>query len=203
MPPEVIDSVLKEGRYKSQFETNASFGGDVQIEARSGFEFHQFGIPEDLPDNQRPVYGYASDQLPRIRAKYQPGTKVAIAGNHDSTAGYGRVIVEMRDSIKDRSSITFGDSMNASGETLPTPMRSPDYRSLDFSNYGDGKMRTPRPIQAGSVDATAKYDGQYAEVQIHYGATTNDIAKVWLDRQPSEKTQGLLKERGIEWELMK
>lgn len=204
MPPEVLDSVLTEGRYKSQFETNSSYGGDVQVDSRRGFEYHQMGVPKDIPDQERPVYGYASDREPHRQSKSPTGDWILPQGNHDSTSGYGQVVVEYKDSIKDRSTITFGDSMNSAEETLPTPMRSPDYRSLSFAVWGDEAPETPNEIKMGSVEGSAtKEDYSYAEVQIQRGASAKEIAKAWFPKTPNAKTQSLLEQRGILWEVMK
>ena len=204
-PPDVVDKVLREGRYKSQFETNASYGGDVQIEARRGAEAGILGVPTSTKDKDRPVYGYASDRPPNNVGKESVAYDIATASNHIASRGYGSVILEMKDSVKDRSTITFGDSLNHSDSQISSPMRNPSYRSLDFV---DGSHIVPNVVKHKSVDGQAISEkgewrtGDYTEVQIHNGLPVTDVAKAWFRKEPSVETQGLLKARGIPWQLM-
>ena len=202
MPPEVLDRVLIEGRYKSQFETNASYGGDVQIEARREAEFAIFGTPTDIADSDRAVYGYASEAPPSNRSRGDYTT----LNNHEACVGYGSVIVQYKDDVKERATITFGDSLNRSGETIPSPMLEPSFRSVDFSRYD--ATDTPAVIRERSVDAQGKRNdadervGDYAEVQVHGGLSVSEIDTVWLRSEPKGRTATLLKERGVKWKRM-
>ena len=204
-PPDVVDKVLRDGRYKSQFETNASHGGDVQKEARAEGEAGVLGVPINTKNKDRPVYGYASDRRPNNKGDSEVTGDPSVASNHMTTRGYGRVILEMKDSVKDRSTITFGDSLNHSASQVSSPMRDPSYRSLDFV---DGSHIVPNVVKHKSVDAQAVYEkgewrtGDYTEVQIHHGLPVTDIAKAWFRADPPVEMQALLKARGIPWELM-
>lgn len=202
MPPEVVERVLVDGRYKSQFETNSSYGGDVQIDERRHAEHVIFGTPKNLPDKERAVYGYASAAPPNN--KHTIGEP---ENNHHACLTYGSAIVQYKDDVKARATITFGDSLNRSEDVIPSPMLSPSLRSVNFSRYND-EDEPPPVITRRSVDAQALRSdderiGDYTEVQVHGGLHVSEIETVWFRKDPPPTMQSLLKERGIKWQKMK
>ena len=225
MPPDVLERVLIEGRYKSQFETNASYGGDVQIESRRDAEAYLLGVKRNIDDEHRPVYGYASGAVPNKVRYQESGNFNPLRGStrpdgyadcHGSCRGYGSVTVEIHDSAKERATITFGDSLNRQDTVIPSPILSPSYRSLNSATWEgdeDGNYQIvggPSPVVTErSVDAQSRKNGDdertgdYAEVQIHGGLPISEFATVWFDKEPAGKIASLLEQRGIKWKLKK
>jgi hypothetical protein len=194
MPEEVVNLVLDEGRYKSQFETGNSYGGDVQTEARAHFEHEHMGVPLETPHKLRPVYGYMSEKPPTNRKE--------AANAHSGTNGYGRVIVELHDRVKDRSTVTFGDSMNSQEETVPSPIRKPTIMSANMALWKPHhQLPVPEVIKLGSVDA-AEIDSDYPEAQIYGGLPYSDFAKVWFEKPPKAALQAKLAAKGVVWGMM-
>lgn len=207
MPESVVQEVVTSGRYKSQFETQSSYGGDVQTEARSSFENWNMGVDPATPDRFRPVYGYASNEH-KADNRGDSGTNI-----HTRARAYGKVAVRLKDHVKDRSGITIGDSMNAQDSAYTTPMANPSIRSVPI-DHKDADYVHP-VLKTGKLDATAAYDkdnyltGTYTEVQIYGGLRADEIDTIFFPKEPSAKTKYLLKEHRmlegkepIKWQLM-
>jgi len=148
-------SILAGGRFKTQFETGRS-AGMFSPEGRAEAEQNGLGYPPDVDPKERPVYG------------------VVNTARHDGRQ-YGDVEIVLRDSVKQRSTITLGDSLTAfaDGYLAGTPYLDPGKASVDHRAlvYGRG------------------YSVGYIEVQIQGGVTVGDIAKIRLHRKSSMRGQ--------------
>jgi hypothetical protein len=149
--------VLEDGRFKSQFETGDS-KGRFDPEGRRQAEADGLGVPEDLDDSQRPIYGYLfHDELPQ-----------------DSTVkNYGNVVICLKDDVKARTTATLGDSLGGfeDSTTVGTPM-------LDFRNESMN-YQFAQYLDAKYFHRSSAY--QYTEAQIHGGITLSDIDHVEFD----------------------
>lgn len=129
---------------------------------RNELERHVFGIdsyPLDTEEQvERPIYGY-------IESKgFQPG----------SVTVYGSAEILLKKRVKNRSTVTFGDSLN--NFLMPLPLNHLEDKTVEevlpaFTRYGLRNGYQIRP--------TFPEDG-YAEVQIHGRVTLDDIAQVNL-----------------------
>lgn len=149
-PGEAAVAILDEGRFKTQFESGRSRGIlDQDLRARS--EENGLGLPRDLDPKERPVYGY-------IQA---PDRK-------ETAANYGVVEFKLHDTVKERTTITLGDSLAGfdKGTQAGVPALNPTKEGWDY-----------RAEQA--------YEGyvhmEYIEAQVHGGVSVSDIASVRLD----------------------
>ena len=102
-------------------------------------------------DPERPIYGY-----------------IDIGGRNDDLRGpmsldmYGQVRVEFKDSVRDRTTVSFGDSL---GEAyIPAPARRLHADAIVKSS----KQDIDRPWRTA----------EYVEAQMHGGVTADDIARV-------------------------
>jgi len=93
-----LDKILKDGRFKSQFETGRS-KGLFNPEKRRGFEKELLGIPEGLPDEMRPIYGYITSA---------EGGELPYSGAINQ---YGEIAVKLKESVKNRATFTGTDSL--------------------------------------------------------------------------------------------
>lgn len=163
VPSDTLGQVLKEGRFKSQFESGASRGlydPSYRTNAeRTGFGYEASGKGA-LDPKLRPIYGY-------------------LAGSKESGAVnmYGDAIVRLKPEVRDRTTFTLTDSLGEvdRGTILPQPIENPSVLAalpgLPDDIVGVWKYRT----------ASEPLDGisyPYAEAQIHGGVTLNDIAEV-------------------------
>lgn len=176
------EQILKDGRFKSQFESGSS-GGMFNPQRRAEFEEKLFGIDQsEMKD--RPIYGYAF------------GGRSRGSVNH-----YGDVVFILKDSVRRRTTFTVRDSLDENGAgrwacTTPSPLNNPDYRSV-----------TPQVVEQVIRDKTG-LSGKgpsevrgYTELQYHGGVSISDVKEViFTDYRPNKELQATLKKEGISWE---
>ena len=154
-----VDALLADGRFKSQFETLRS-GGILNLQSRANAEELGLGAPEDLPVQQRPIYGYLR------------------VGRDAERIGYGDVTFVLRDEVKRRATITADDSLYnfAGGEVVGTPATAPTKASWD------GWVEALHDHAIGTYDDNDLLGRmKYFEVQVQGGVGISDVSHV-IDR---------------------
>lgn len=172
-----MDALLTDGRFKSQFETGTS-GAILNKNARLNSEELGLGIPYRARAQNRPIYGY-------LRTSKQA-----------EEIGYGDITFVFKDGIKDRSTITAGDSLYdfAGGVTVGTPMRAPTKASWGehvstLFDYDSGMLSEKELLSRV----------RYFEVQMQNGVSLDDVSHI-IDRGGKLTTAQLdaLRKRGIQ-----
>lgn len=196
VPSDVLSDVLSDGRVKTQFETGES-GGWFDPSLRSEFEEALIGVDEGTSDEDRPVYGYAASEEPTTE------------GESRMLQMYGDASIRLSDDAKERSTVTYGDSMNANRDwfdrdgdiiTAPAPASNPDERTLDISSVPRGADGdTYLEFLQNSDDPTDF--GTYNEMQIHGGVSVEDIEQVVFTSDPPQEIVSQLEAQGIEFEV--
>lgn len=150
VPVSVVNKVFDDQRMKSQFETGSSQGA-LNDKMRRDFEKGSMGVPWKIEDSKRPIYGYVSDEH----------------GLHDNSSlrHYGHVAFILKEGLKDRTTVTFGDSL--------------DHR-LPASMYRDPKQYSVAPAEFGEVTLKTSL---YTEAQIHGGVSMNDVEDIIVSEQ--------------------
>jgi len=211
---EGLRGLLLDGRYKSQFETGIS-GGVFNPDSRRDVEYGALGIPEDLPDHLRPVYGYA------------------YADDRELVEMYGQFDVELHPGVRSRSTITFGDSLDAvnsgelddfdgttifrgasaltdpNGEFPAEAMASEFRRTPMFEALMDALgSHLPEEMSQAGVDesdlleefglapgswggADSPINYSYVEAQIHGGVSLHDVAEIKLNLEDANSADDL------------
>ena len=179
--PEDANAILRDGKYKSLFETNTSNGARA-YEARREEEFASHDLHPNLDPSKRPAYGYVvlGDSVGDLQ---------------DAVHGYGRVRIELKPDVKSRTTMTDGDSLGSPATPVPmTGERLTAFQvagaSLGWNSIGTGPMmeeigHTPQEI----FDSKPR---GYIEAQIKEGFTVGDIARIHVmgSRPPAtEATQ--------------
>lgn len=177
-------SVLADGRFRNQFETRTS-GGAKAPEARRRLESSAMGVAHRVPGPERPVYGFwgAKDS-----------DECAMVGQ------YGDVTVRLKPQVIDRTTVTFGDSGDATRwgsipNLMPMPPRSADYRAC---GHHIDLAATELPSLRGLLSGEGGWDMPYVEAQYNGAVTIQDIREVVF-----HKTEGYnalneeLRKRGI------
>ncbi len=139
--------ILDDGRFKSQFETGTS-GGAFAPYRRKEAEFWGLGATNELPDKKRPIYGYVATE------------------KADRAYPYGPIEFVLKERVKDRTTITFGDSL---GRFDGTNLVGAPVRSLDTGCWD----RRVWDAYVGDWRAMS-----YIEAQIHGGVSLQDVEKV-------------------------
>lgn len=165
---EVVDKIIKDGRFKSQHETRTSHGL-FDPKARERTETALFGLPTDLPVEQRPIYGYILDpesEISRTRAR-----------------GYGDIISILKPHVKDRTSFTLDDSLGSRGTGHERAFRyteSPRDLMRDLSQWEwlySGSNYSPITYRDMWDNAAPS---NYIEAQVHGGLPWNDVSHlIW------------------------
>jgi hypothetical protein len=110
-PVEAALKIVKDGRFKTQFETKSS-RGLLNTRVRAMAEGNMFGYPDNLPPAERPVYGaFTSHRLP----------------GDDVSDFYGRVQFVLSDEARTRATFTGHDSLNTG--LIPSSPFAPNVES--------------------------------------------------------------------------
>jgi formylmethanofuran dehydrogenase subunit C len=148
-------------RFKTQFEIAKSNGHYNPTIRRSG-EARSQSVPVSVNDTERPIYGYLSiDDFDESVTTY-------------GVAQYGEIRFVLKDYLKDRSTMTIGDSLNTG--TIPmklnkTPSTSDAMKASEITVRG-------YPWQwSGAEDFT---DKSYFETQIFGGISLKDVEKIYV-----------------------
>ena len=142
VPADIVERVIKEGRFKSQFETGDS-QGLLNPEARKNFELDSMGVPEDISPEDRPIYGYMSNNSGSFE--------------NQSLAYYGGVSFLLKDDVKSRTTVTFGDSLD---------------RNLPASKIDDIKLESVQITEPGLITDDSF---SYVEAQVHGQVSSSDV----------------------------
>lgn len=159
VPKSTIDNILSDGRLKTQFETGTS-GATTNKAWRAEAELKGLGIPETLPDAQRPIYGYMN---------FSPETRSL------TQRGYGDITFILDEKVRGRTTIGAGDTMDnfRRGNMVAAPIDSPNILAadhevsnlVDYARTGDAKEFV--------------YSGVgYVEAQVQGGVSLDDVAYV-------------------------
>lgn len=158
LPPRVLAQVLKDGRYKTQFETRRS-GGINDPQARSREEGERFGYPPHMKPEYRPVYGMV--ELGGVKAP-----------SERENLQYGSAVVVLKSETRERTTFTVGDSLSLNRPSAPVmnPRAQPAVVGIDKGSFEFGAVARLRDVNG---------DGKmYLEAQIHGGVRASDIASV-------------------------
>jgi hypothetical protein len=193
--PGVLDKIVTDGRMKTAAETNKS-NGHYDAESRAAFEDKYFGKSGDT------IYGFMSNDGQATKA----GMVYPSRGEphqEDDVHQYGTARIQLKDDVRDRTSITAGDSWDYNKatvtqpespivQTLPSALNNPSHQSI-LATAGDKYYET-------MSDPHTRLD--YVEAQVHGGVKVSDIAKVhFYGKEPSAALQKKLAKANIPWEM--
>lgn len=162
--------ILKDKRFKTQFETGTS-KGSLSSSSRTSAEKQLFGFnPSVDKSNLRPIYGFFTDQphgAINADGTVPPPRRVA---------RYGDVCFEVKDhKFRKDGTIIFSDSLGAHEQLASTPASAPHFSSTfaDVSSYEGLEVMYRTKVTGGVY-------GSYVETQYHNQLTLDDISKVHI-----------------------
>jgi hypothetical protein len=192
VPREVVPGLIQDGRWKTQHETSGSRGAYLP-EYRAQIEGQLFGTRPETQPRERPVYGYVS------QPQFATAGKAVEQG---IVSTYGEVVVRLKDSVRDRTTITVGDSLTRLDSLAGTPARkvTTDAMPLDRADF---KAIAPTLYNAKPGDALKILERgiSYVEAQYHGGLTLSDVAEIAFPTRPSREIQDALNREGIAWRV--
>lgn len=173
-----LQDFLEQERWKTLFTGGQSRGLKCR-DTRIDIEELVLGVLRDCPDHERPAYGYlrGSDET------------------HESVTGWGEVVIHLRDEVRARATVTFGDSLDSTNATQRPTFAAASLETPDlYCRFPDIDVRAAEHLHK-AVDP----DCRYAEIQLYEPL---QIADVWYvsftDRlDPSPEITQLLNTYGI------
>lgn len=187
-----LGSVISDGRLKTSFETgkrlpSAGLMYTGYLDKRAAVENLWYGYDDNTPDADRPVYGF-------IRANN--------GNNSKYLQGYGDSEIILKPSILDRTTLSFGDSLNRFAQVTPFKAGStinPNYRN-------DNEIgQTAAAYKAGTGTNYFSHPASTSdmlEAQYHGGVKLSDIDKIIIHRSDVPQTLlNRLDKAGITYEV--
>ena len=188
MTPESLTAFVDKGRYQPE-----------PTARRLRNEANWFGHPEDLPADQRPVYGYVMID----------GERPAGLPETDMLSNYGRVEVVLKSDVRERATACIGDSDYYSGQsfggqmrTAPSPLTDPEPESFGVTSLS-APDKQDEPLRGINRDYSGESfrQKQFAEAQVHGGVTLADVDHINLPEQPNPELRATLDGAGIAWNV--
>ncbi len=180
VPDDILSKILDDGRYKNQFETGTS-GGIFDPETRADAEGRGFGFTPDRPGEQRPAYGYMN-----------------IPGVDNNGYIYGNTRIQLVDTVRDRSTMTAGDSLEPllSNKAVPASLNEPH-----FTSFGTRTIWAQDPGLSVLEQLENISRGSYFEIQIHGGVSVGYIQSIVFALPPESGLTAKLDRLGIPWSV--
>jgi hypothetical protein len=184
--PETLEKILAGGRVLTQHETGKSGGGVTAVDMRKDVEARGMGVPKDAPAQVRPVSAYLGRK------------DFATTRDDDRTVtGYGNVVMRLKDSVRDRGTVTHGDSLSeiSQGNLVASPLRAVGHESLsahELAYHGDKVLDSPQAFRVAKP---------FAEVQVHDGLNVSDVHEIGFQAEPPAHVRDALASKGIPWRV--
>jgi hypothetical protein len=190
VPPEKLDSIIDDGRLKTQFDVDSS-QGSYAPHTRKMAEKVMFNKPDDMPTDKRPVYGYIKE------------TDIKDDGSsNDLLTQYGDAKIELEEEVKSRTTFTNGDTLTKNAFDIasdqarlninPNPINNPDRTSFSTNDISESLLpQKLRKIKGETDDVTGSDLGsaRYAEAQVHDGVELSDFKKISLPESELDEDQ--------------
>jgi len=189
---ETLAMVLDDDKMKNAHESNVmgqyAESTPDYVDLRSKVESGMFG--EKTAENA-PIYGYVYPDLNMMRNR--------------TASEYGDVTVILKDQVKDRSTVTFGDSYSDNtlfgdagviNRSTATPMRNPDHRSFNPETISKKVLESGGGI---SMLDGFTWEYRYVEVQVSGGISLSNIDRVIIPKLSNITDR--LDAKGIRWEV--
>jgi len=183
VPFSKVNSILDDG-LQNFYETGRRGGlrGEFYQTERAYAEEVLLGIGSEKSNDDHPVYGYVR-------------TPSDDPDHFDCVGPYGNTDIILKDSVKDRSTITLDDSLDshyANQPVLPSPARAVE----SYSVYG---LRAEQMLDAGKDAPITKIPFSYVEAQIHGDVKSSDIESIIFPKKPTKALVAKMDALGIEY----
>ncbi len=175
--PKGFAKFVKDGEAKNGFEAGTGGvkkGNRGYLDGRRRGEQRVLNITPDASPKERPVYA----------ALEHPDRARSLQGGASMMAQYGGVQVILKNEVKDRSTFTIGDSLDAASPRgiKASPVRDPSNPTSQLTEVRDvnynGGTNGIRMSMTTSMDRGIRLPNAYVETQIHGGLRTSDIKEV-------------------------
>jgi len=174
----------------SQREYASKMGTSKDL--RMKMENEVFGLTSKSPLSERPVYGFVD----------QKGLR-----DDKEVMQYGDAKMVLNPDVKERSTVTIGDSLDTSRAgweakfaVTTAPLLASDPNPKDIYYPAVSEMAIPKLLSSPDK-LSGQSLGGYVEAQIHGGIKTSDIARVDFYDKPSPEVEAALRDNGIPYRI--
>ncbi|HEX9412510.1 MAG TPA: hypothetical protein VF916_03325, partial [Ktedonobacterales bacterium] len=199
MGPKALEAALDDEQITALSEERLGNRSLNYLGQRHAYEEQTWEYPRGAPEIVRPVSGYITPH-----GLDDPGV-----------AGYGDVRVILRDDVRPRTTLTFGDSLDNyrgvhPGAGLSVPRSLEDVRADSFTWLSPERFVPEVAIDpldlkslADYYDRPANIINDYVEAQIHGGVALGDIREVVFTEgmTPSQELTDALDAKGVKWRI--
>lgn len=184
-PYELKQVLLVDGRFKSQIETGTTSSGTLDPTRRAEIERKMFGFDPLESATKRPIYGYVSDGEHGVVNDWGDSSKKS------RLAVFGGIVIEFdTESVQDKTTITFHDSLQYEEEIPPTPFTKPHFTSLALN---DVSYKLLKPDELHTSREGDLWFPHYVEAQFHNQLEARHIKAIHIS-----ETNGLSKDEIID-----
>jgi hypothetical protein len=184
MRPSDLERWLQDGRHLT-FHTTGQTNGLMDPRARLTVEEEMMGIDPGAGDEERPRYGYVQGSAEQGRELNR----------------YGNVLVRLEDELRDRATVTLGDSLGSTttrpGIYAGWPCMVPE--RLSTGGGIDCRFPCQDVTQASQLNQACDEYYEYAEVQIYEPLQPSHIKQVTFcgGSRASGELRRLIRQWGI------
>ena len=186
-----LEEVIRDGRFKNQFETKKS-GGALNSNVRKEGEAIILDVPITAPAKKRPIYGYlTNNNKPSIPWKERnkelsKSWQEILSLDNEGVEQYGLYKVILKDTVRPSTTVTIGDSLRTGNlaESIMNP--NPDLTQMGLYKKG-------APTHMGGFPAM-----NYLEVQISDVVTVQDIAAIYVPKGDADYFQRYLTSKNLD-----
>lgn len=191
-PERNLVDILNSGEIQNGYVSGKSERGyadqlGTPSDSRMKMENKAFGLTEKSPLSERPVYGFVDSPGPA-----------------DDPLDYGNAKIVLNPDVKERSTVTLGDSLDISRAAWDAPFAD-TAAPLLASNPNPSDIFYPSqgviPTSLTSTENISR-DFGYVEAQIHGGLKTSDIARVEFYDKPKPEVAEALDAKGIPYKVI-
>lgn len=190
-------SILTDGRIRNGYEvgsTHVGGGSDMYFSSRRYAESAYFGVPLDVDDALRPVYGYRVSDL-----RHPMGVPGRVTDLRSFSGWTGGTDVQwvLKPSWDKKTTLTWGDSLNTSGAppVWVDDLRNNPTKTSEWIRQGHYLNPMADPRGKGLVEHGMSHI-EYIEAQIYGGIPLDAIEKVMVDFSFLESEYTRIKQLG-------
>jgi hypothetical protein len=173
--------IVNKGEFDTVFETETS-NGNIAYEARRREEFASHDLHPNVDPDLRPVYGYVAFDNPGLQSVDQ----------------YGDVRFELKPEVKERTTMTDGDSLGSRATPIPMSGDPITQREAVGGSMGHNSFTTeiwggiPKGEEAIREAVDTRGRGYaYIEAQIKGGLKIDDVARIHVAHGRQYKDQSV------------
>ena len=204
---EAVRGIMQSGEMRTLFDPAAAEHsiserhfeeGAAGITDRQQIEHDYFGIPKSATED-RPIYGYLWDKGSHGVHFPESGSVNLADPMYPVLGAYGDIAIQLK-GVRDRTTMTVGDSVGLYGHGAPTELTHPGPEAIGFNDLRGASQPSEAVGPYGSAAHGDVAGPVYLEAQIHGGIKLSDIAGISFGYPPEDAaTIQAMNDAGVKW----